>query len=237
MAALWFVEGIVSGSSDQPESSRGVITALKRRWPVSRCSLNAMDAQKLLDDVTGRVRAALDEAEETAREIVANAEGRAEELIANAEAEATKIRERAETEAHERLAQVREALASLEGSIGGSPSSEIDPGPAEVPEPMPPIEPEPSPPAEPEPQPPAEPEPMPPDPEIEPPAPAEPDRGSPQLTKSARQAIASPASTNGYSSDRSHDATAARIVAMKMALDGSSRDEIEAPSGLELRHR
>ena len=108
-----------------------------------------MDAQKLLDDVTGRVRAALDEAEETAREIVANAEDRAKELIANAEAEATKIRERAETEAHERLAQVREALVSLEGSIGGSPSSEIDPGPAEVPEPMPPIEPEPSPPTEP----------------------------------------------------------------------------------------
>ena len=189
-----------------------------------RCSLNAMDAQKLLDDVTGRVRAALDEAEEKAREIVANAEDRAKELIANAEAEATKIRERAETEAHERLAQVREALASLEGSIGGSPSSEVDPGPAEVPEPMPPIEPEPSPPAEPEPQPPAEPEPMPPDPEIEPPAPAEPDRGSPQLT-------------NGFSSDRSHDATAARIVAMKMALDGSSRDEIGAHLDVELRHR
>ncbi len=58
---------------------------------------------------------------------------------------------------------------------------------------------------------------MPPDPEIEPPAPAQPDRESPQMT-------------NGFSgsSDRSQDATAARIVAMKMALDGSSRDEIEA---------
>ena len=174
-----------------------------------------MDAAKLLEDVTGRVRAALDEAEEKAREIIATAEARAKEIVANAEADAARVRERAEGEAQERLGQVREALASIEGSLGVSPSSEIDPGPAEVPEPMPPVEPEPSPPAEPEPQPPAEPEPMPPDPEIEPPAPAEPDRGAPQLT-------------NGFSAERSSDSTAARIVAMKMALDGSSRDEISS---------
>ncbi len=112
---------------------------------------------------------------------------------------------------------MREALATLEGSFGGSPSSEIDPGPAEVPEPMPPVEPEPSPPAEPEPMPPAEPEPMPPDPEIEPPAPAQPDRESPQMTNGSASAL-----------ERSHDATAARIVAMKMALDGSSRQAISS---------
>jgi hypothetical protein len=179
-----------------------------------------MDAAKLVDDLAGRVRAALEEAEDKAREIVATAEEKAKELIANAEADAAKIRDRAEDEAQERLAKVREALSSLEGTFGGSPTSEIDPGPAEVPEPMPPVEPEPSPPLEPEPQPPAEPEPLPPDPEIEPPAPAEPDRESPQLA-------------NGFSSSnsRSHDSTAARIVAMKMALDGSSRDEIEAHIG------
>jgi outer membrane biosynthesis protein TonB len=174
-----------------------------------------MDATKLVDDLAGRVRAALEEAEEKARDIVANAEEKAKELIANAEAEAAKIREGAETEAQDRLAKVREALASLEGTIGGSPSSEIDPGPAEVPEPMPPLEPEPSPPAEPEPQPPAEPEPMPPEPEIEPPAPAQPDREAPALA-------------NGFSSERSQDSTAARIVAMKMALDGATRDEISS---------
>jgi len=172
-----------------------------------------MDATKLLEDVTGRVRAALNEAEDKAREIVATAEDRAKEVISNAEAEGVRIRERADEEAQERLANVREALTQLEGSFGSSPTSEIDPGPAEVPEPMPPVEPEPSPPAEPEPMPPAEPEPMPPDPEIEPPAPAQPDRESPQME-------------NGFSNERSHDATAARIVAMKMALDGSSRDEI-----------
>src|SRR5688572_11805428 len=174
-----------------------------------------MDAAQLVEDLTGRVRAALDEAEEKAREIVATAEDRAKELIANAEAEASSIRERAEEETQDRLAQIRDALASIEGTLNRSPSSEIDPGPAEVPEPIPPVEPEPSPPTEPEPQPPAEPEPQPPEPEIEPPAPAEPDRGAPQLT-------------NGFKSDRSADATAARIVAMKMALDGSGRDEISS---------
>ena len=174
-----------------------------------------MDTTKLLDDVTGRVRAAFEEAESKAQEIVSAAQDRASQIVADAEEEAERIRERAESEAQDRLAKVREALASLEGAIGGSPSSEIDPGPAEVPEPMPPVEPEPSPPAEPEPMPPVEPEPSPPDPEIEPPAPAQPDRGSPQLA-------------NGSSGDRSKDSTAARIVAMKMALDGSSRDEISS---------
>jgi outer membrane biosynthesis protein TonB len=172
-----------------------------------------MDATKLLEDVTGRVRAALDDAEQKAREIVASAEDRGREIVADAEAEAKSIRERAEAEAQERLTKVRDALADLQGSFAGSTSAEIDPGPAEVPEPMPPVEPEPSPPTDPEPMPPVEPEPSPPEPEIEPPAPAEPDRESPQLT-------------NGAVSNRSHDSTAARIVAMKMALDGSSRDEI-----------
>lgn len=179
-----------------------------------------MDATNLVEDVTGRIRAALDEVEEVARDIIASAEDRARELIAAAEADAQEIRNRAESEADERLAKVRDALASLEGALGGPPSAEIDPGPAEVPEPMPPLEPEPSPPAEPEPMPPAEPEPMPPDPEIEPPAPAQPDRESPQMTNGS-----------SGSSDRSQDATAARIVAMKMALDGSPRDEISSHLG------
>ncbi|MDQ3729005.1 MAG: hypothetical protein M3355_05395 [Actinomycetota bacterium] len=175
-----------------------------------------MDSAKFLEDVTGRVRAALDEAEERADEIVSSAEERAKELIAGAEADAQRIRRRAESESQERLTQVREALAGLEGAMTSrTPKSEIDPGPAEVPEPMPPVEPEPSPPSEPEPMPPLEPEPMPPDPEIEPPAPAQPDRQSPRLG-------------NGSGPERSHDATAARIVAMKMALDGSARDAISS---------
>ncbi len=176
----------------------------------------SMDAAKLLEDVTGRVRAALDEAEEKAREIVSGAEK-----------DATSIRGEGRGRGDEDPRARRDGGAGASdagsrgpverrGSIGGSPSSEIGPGPVEVPEPMPPTEPEPMPPAEPEPTPPAEPEPLPPEPEIEPPAPAQPDRESPRLSRTVRPA------------ERSHDATAARIVAMKMALDGASRDEIPA---------
>lgn len=180
-----------------------------------------MDAEKLLNDVTGRVRDALESAESRAKDIVGDAEARARDLIADAEAEARDIRERAEAEAQQRLAQVREALVGIEASMSdagpadsvGPAEAEVNPQPVTVPEPTPPAEPEPMPPAEPEPTPPAEPEPMPPEPEIEPPAPAQPDRESPELG-------------NGFGSERSHDSTAARIVAMKMALDGASRDEI-----------
>jgi outer membrane biosynthesis protein TonB len=170
-----------------------------------------MDVEKLAQDLSGRVRDALTQAEARAKEIVADAEERARGLLAEAEADAKRIRERAEVEADERLAKVREALAGLEGAFGGTPKAEVDPGPATVPEPTPQPIPEPTPPAEPEPMPPAEPEPMPPEPEIEPPAPAQPDREA-------------PAAVNGGSAKG--DEIGARIVATKMALDGASRDEI-----------
>lgn len=161
-----------------------------------------MDGEKLLEDVTSRVREALTQAET-----------RAKEIVAEAEAEARRIRERAETEAEQRLGQVRQALAGLEGVVGtAKPEAEVEPGPVPVPEPTPPAIPEPTPPVEPEPTPPAEPEPLPPEPEIEPPAPPAPDREPPAMV-------------NG-SGSRSDDKTAARIVATKMALDGKSREEI-----------
>lgn len=179
-----------------------------------------MDAEQVLKEVTGRVRDALDAADARAREIVTDAEARAKKLIAEAEAEAERIRARAETESQQRVAQVRDALANIEGAMSGeskgsAPAAEVNPQPPTIPEPAPPVEPEPMPPAEPEPMPPVEPEPMPPGPEIEPPAPAQPDRES-------------PAATNGSGAELSKDATAARIVAMKMALDGTPREEISA---------
>jgi outer membrane biosynthesis protein TonB len=168
-----------------------------------------MDIEKLAQDLSGQVREALTQAEARAKEIVGEAEERARKLIADAEAEAQRIRERAESEADERLAKVREAL---EGVLDGrQATAEVDPQPPVVPEPTPPPIPEPTPPAEPEPQPPAEPEPLPPSPEIEPPAPPQPDRQP-------------PAALNG-GSERG-DEIGARIVATKMALDGSSREEI-----------
>lgn len=163
-----------------------------------------MDAQQLLEDVTTRVREAL-----------AQAESRAKEIVAEAEEQAKRIRERAETEADERMAKVREALATLEGTFGGT--AEVEPPPAPAPEPTPPVIPEPTPPPIPEPTPPVEPEPLPPEPEIEPPAPPQPNREPPQISTGANGGAA-----------RSGDGTAARIVATKMALDGESREAIAA---------
>jgi uncharacterized protein YjbJ (UPF0337 family) len=171
-----------------------------------------MDAEKLVQDLSERVRDALTQADARAKEIVGEAEERARKLIDDAEAEAKRIRDRAEAEAEERLAKVREALSGLEGALGGE-RAEVDPRPAPEPSPTPQPVPEPTPPAEPEPTPPVEPEPMPPEPEIAPPPAPVPDRDA-------------PAAVNGGA--EKGDEIGARIVATKMALDGASRAEIAA---------
>jgi hypothetical protein len=191
-------------------ATAALVLALPRYLP-------CMDAEKLVQDLSARVRDALAQAEERAQEVVGEAEERARRLVADAESEAQRIRERAEAEADERLAKVREALSGLEGALGTK--AEVDPRPPQVPEPTPQPMPEPTPPAEPEPMPPAEPEPMPPEPEIEPPAPPQPDRDAP---------AAAPAGTALNGGAEKGDEIGARIVATKMALDGSSRDEIAA---------
>jgi outer membrane biosynthesis protein TonB len=177
-----------------------------------------MDAERLIEDLSGRVRDALSQAEARAKEIVTDAEERARKLVAEAEADAKRIRARAEEEADERLAKVRDALSGLEGVFTPGAKGEVDPQPPVPPEPSPTPTPEPTPPAEPEPTPPVEPEPLPPEPEIEPPAPPQPDREPPALK--ADQAV------NGGA--EKGDEIGARIVATKMALDGSSREEIAA---------
>jgi outer membrane biosynthesis protein TonB len=155
------------------------------------------DAEKIVHDVAERVR-----------ELVSEAETRAAEIVREAEADAKRIRERAEAEARERLDDVRTALADLEGRLKGG-SAEVDPGPVTVPEPSPEPVPEPTPAPVPEPTPDPVPEPTP-DPVPEPTPP--PDEGTP------------PTAANGA---KSGDAVAARLVAMNMALEGASRDEIE----------
>ena len=183
-------------------------------------NVHDMDAEKLIGDLTGRVR-----------EVLSQAEVRAKEIVSEAEAEAQRIRERAEVEAQERLAQVREALSGLEGAFGGqapgsskapSPAAEVPPTPDPAPQPTPPTEPIPTPPPVPEPTPPVDPEPMPPEPEIHPPSPPHPDPDPPVATRLA------PVVGNG---ERTGDEIGARIVATKMALDGSTRDEIAAHLG------
>lgn len=176
-----------------------------------------MDAEKLVQDLSERVRDALAQADARANEIVDEAEARARKLVADAESEAKRIRDRAEAEADERLAKVREALSGLEGALGDEKKAEVDPQPPPIPEPTPQPVPEPTPPAEPEPMPPAEPEPMPPEPEIAPPPAPVPDRDAPAAAPES-------AAINGGA--EKGDEIGARIVATKMALDGSSREEI-----------
>jgi hypothetical protein len=140
------------------------------------------------------------------RALVDDAEKRAAEIVREAEAEAKGIRERAEAEGRERLAEVRKAFDDLQSKLGG----EVEPGPVTVPEPEPPAVPEPEPPPTPEPTPPEPAEPEPPlIPEPTPP----PDEGTP------------PAAANGASKP---DEAGARLVAMNMAFDGASREEIVA---------
>ncbi|MFI5025183.1 MAG: hypothetical protein ACHQCI_00315 [Solirubrobacterales bacterium] len=149
-----------------------------------------------------------DELAERVRALITDAQKQAQEIVATAEADAERIREDAEGEASRRLAEVRAALTDLQGKLGGG-EAEVTPGPVVVPEPAPPDIPEPRP--DPVPDPVPTPEPVP-EPAPEPPADA-----------------------NG---DRSGDKSAARLVAMKMALDGSTREEIEAhlADNYELEH-
>jgi outer membrane biosynthesis protein TonB len=169
-----------------------------------------MGAEEIVHDVAERVRAIVSEAEERAARIVRDAEG-----------DAGRIRDRAETEAKQRLDEVRRALDELQGKIGvqgkigaGAAQAEVEPGPVTVPEPEPPDVPEPGPEPVPEPTPEPAPQPEPPRiPEPEPP----PDEGTPPQVA---EAPGSPPKTD--------DAVAARLVAMNMALDGASREAIEA---------
>lgn len=162
-----------------------------------------MDADAIARDVADRVRA-----------IIAEAEERAARIVRDAEAEAQRIRDRADQEGATRLEEVRRALDELQGKLAGSAngvSAEVEPGPVVVPEPEPPAQPEPGPVTVPEPTPDPAPEPAPPAiPEPTPP----PDEGTP------------PAVASG--GPKSADATAARLVAMNLALEGASRDEIVA---------
>ena len=167
-----------------------------------------MDAEQIAQDVAARVR-----------QIVADAEARAAKIIRDAEARAAEIRAQAENESEDKLKVVRAALDELQSKLGQrQATAEVEPGPVTVPEPEPPAVPEPSPDPVPEPEPQPVPEPTPPPDEATPPQPPEP---------AAFEAVTA-AAAGQSAGDRSTDASAARLVAMNMALDGASREEIEA---------
>ncbi|MEK6250592.1 MAG: DivIVA domain-containing protein [Actinomycetota bacterium] len=162
----------------------------------------------LADVAAQKVASIVEAAEAKAKEIEADARREADELLSNARDQARDQLERAQRsvanligqadELRERIGEMAQAVVGGEGIRG-----ETEPGPQPVPEPAPP-EPEvdPTPVTVPEPAPLREPEPEPPtipEPQPEPPM---------------------PAAANGA------DDQAARLVAMKMALDGSSREDI-----------
>jgi|SRR5215211_772667 len=160
-----------------------------------------MDAEQIVHDVAERVRA-----------VIADAEERAAAIVSDAEEEATGIRARAEQDARRRLDEVQEAISDLQGKLGSSPEAEVTPEPVTVPEPAPPDTPEPTPDPVPDPVPGPTPVPEPTPEPIPEPTPDEP----------------SEPAADGNGGALSTDKAAARLVAMKMALDGASREEIDA---------
>jgi DivIVA domain-containing protein len=150
-------------------------------------------------------------AEAKAAELEQEARARAEEIVARSRRQAADEVRRAQDAVAGLVSQadeLRDRVTELSRGFGGTPAAETEPtpGPVPVPEPEPPapeidptpvVVPEPEPPLEPEPSPVPEPVPLP------DPTPEEPP----------------PAAGNG-------DDAGARLVAMKMALDGAPREEI-----------
>jgi vacuolar-type H+-ATPase subunit H len=171
-----------------------------------------VDAEGLIRQASESVRSALDAAQR-----------RADEIVSEAEAEAQRIRATAESEARERLDEVRRALEQLEAGLGATSAPRSASRDSQAPEPKPKA---PEPEAEAQ-----EPEPQVSEPQ---PAPAEPApmgkvsteelieqlRAGDQSARSKPEPAAQ--ASNAAPGD---DAGAARLVAMKLALDGTERDE------------
>ena len=199
--------------------------------------------RELAETAADRVAGIVEAAERRAAEIEAEARREADRIVDAAKEEAKTQVERAQG-AVSRLVDQADELRAAVGKLGSElapggarpettpPEPEIDPTPPRIPEPEPPREPEPTPPLTPEPQPPDVPEPQPPGPEVE---------GRPSTEELIEQlkggaaragtAGSKPAPAgeagNGAEATGGADAAAARLVAMKMALDGSSRDEVD----------
>jgi hypothetical protein len=166
-------------------------------------------AEELAQRAADAVRRAVGDSESRAAEILREAEAEAARIREGAEAEAKEIREQAEADARERIESAQRALDELRGRLeqgvaAAAPS-------AETPQPDPQPQPEPDPRPEPPPGP---------APETEPPSAPEAPTSPPVETEQASD----PEPAGGANGDDS----AARLVAMKLAVDGKSREEIEA---------
>ncbi len=186
-------------------------------------------SEDLVAQISERVREALAEAEKraehivaeaqrSAHESVAEAETRARELVAEAEREAKRIRAETEKAARERVERARAALdelgQALKPTTKAATSESEEPAPEEAPaEATPePVEPEPDP-----------------DDEPEPAAPKSEPSGSPstdELVAQLRGGEAEPTAGPEGVGEKG-DPGAARLVAMNMALEGASREEVD----------
>jgi hypothetical protein len=160
-------------------------------------------AEEIAARAAESVRRVIAEAEERAAQILTEAEAEATRIREGAEQEASRIRERADADARERIEAAQRALDELRGRLdpAAAPPAPVAETPA------------------PEPQP--EPEPGPPPPETESP-------GAPEAPVSPPPEPAPPAEESTQDEGTNGDDAAARLVAMKLAVDGKSRDEIEA---------
>lgn len=216
-------------------------------------------AERQADTIETEARASADEARARAREIVAEAEAEASQIVDEARSRAGEGMDsvqaaiaRLVTEAD----QLRERIAGLDQELGETigakpaPAAEVtppvvvpEPGPARIPEPAPDPQPEPTPDPVPEPTPDPVPEPTPdPEPEPEQPAADEPeepaDSGAPVTDEDLIAQIragAEPATINGDTGSEASGGENAsiRLVAMSMALDGASREEVGERIGAE----
>jgi outer membrane biosynthesis protein TonB len=173
-------------------------------------------AEAKAHEIEADARTGLDAAEKKAREIEADARREADELLSKAKAQAQEQVERAQGSVSKLIGQadeLRERIGTMaQDVIATAGTASETPGPEIVPEPSPePV---------PEPTPDPVPEPTPPEPEIDPSPVTVPEPEPPSIPEPQPDAPA-PAAANGMSDDQ-----AARLVAMKMALDGSSRDDV-----------
>jgi DivIVA domain-containing protein len=189
----------------------------------------AVDAhlRKVADSVEDSPEPSLaDVAAQKVASIVEAAEAKAKEIEADARREADEVLDGAKAQARDQIERAQRSVAKLIGQaddlrerIGAMADEVIGPDEtaAETPQPEP----------VPEPQPEPVPEPAPPTPEVdptpvvvpEPEPPREPEPGPVTVPEPAPDQPA-PAAVNGAEDQ------AARLVALKMALDGSSREEI-----------
>ena len=152
----------------------------------------------LADTAGAKVAGILEAAEAKAREIEADARRQADDLLSSARAEAQKQVERAQASVSNLVGQADELRERVSAMAREVGAPGSLRGETPGPQPVP----------EPGPQP--VPEPAPPEPEIDPSPVTVPEPEPPP-----------PAAGNGA------DEAAARLVAMKMALEGSSRDEVQ----------